>query len=118
LQASFAFYARYTYLQVVDRHFDASSTGMDVARLTDRSQNDELSFVMVLQEGIPSSLPGAKPQQPLGPISHLGFGLESRGAVDAVANEAKKDGLLRFGPTFLNPYASYLLSSVTRMVTG
>jgi hypothetical protein len=90
---------------------------MDVARLTDRSQNDELSFVMVLQEGITSSLPGAKPQQPLGPTSHLGFGLESRGAVDAVANEAKKDGLLRFGPTFLNPYASYLLSLVTRMVT-
>jgi hypothetical protein len=54
---------------------------MDVAWLSDRSQNDELSFVMVLQEGIPSSLPGAEPQKPLGPISHLGFGLESREAV-------------------------------------
>lgn len=108
LEASIAFYARYTNLRIVDRHSDASSTGMEVAWLSDRSHDDGLSFVMVLQEGIPQSVPGAKPQQPLGPISHLGFGLSSREEVDAVAGEAKKGGLLKFGPTFLNPYAGYL----------
>jgi hypothetical protein len=46
---------------------------MDVAWLSDRSRDDELSFVMVLQEGKPHNLPDAKPQQPLGPISHLGL---------------------------------------------
>jgi lactoylglutathione lyase len=108
LEASIAFYSRYTNLRPVDRHSDASSTGMEVAWLSDRSQGDELSFVMVLQEGSPHNVPGAKPQQPLGPLSHLGFGLSSRDEVDAVAADAEKEGLLRFGPTFLNPYAGYL----------
>jgi catechol 2,3-dioxygenase-like lactoylglutathione lyase family enzyme len=108
LEASIAFYERYTNLRIVDRHSDASSTGMEVAWLSDRADNDEFSFVMVLQEGTPRNVPGAKPQVPLGPISHLGFGLDSREEVDAIAAEAKKDGLLKFGPTLLNPYAGYL----------
>ena len=108
LEASIAFYAQYTNLRVVDRHSDASTTGMEVAWLSDRSPQNELSFVMVLQEGTPHRLPSAKPQLPLGPISHLGFALASRKEVDAVAAEAKKAGLLKFGPTFLNPFAGYL----------
>lgn len=108
LDASVTFYSRYASLRVIDRHSDASSTGLEVAWLSDRSQNDELSFVMVLQEGTPLNVPGVKPQQPLGPISHLGFAVSSREAVDAVAAEAKKAGLLKFGPVFLNPYAGYL----------
>jgi hypothetical protein len=51
---------------------------MEVAWLSDRSPTDELSFVMVLQEGTPHNLPGATPQLPLRPISHLGFALASR----------------------------------------
>ena len=39
---------------------------MNVAWLSDRSDDQELSFVLVLQEGIPTKVPGAKPQQPLG----------------------------------------------------
>ncbi len=31
LEASIAFYTRYTNLRVVDRHSDASSSGMEVA---------------------------------------------------------------------------------------
>jgi len=108
LNASIAFYAEYANLRVVDRHSDASSTGMDVAWLSDRTADDELSFVMVLQEGTPHHLPGAKPQMPPGPISHLGFAVPSREEVDAVANRAKRNSLLKFGPTFLNPYAGYL----------
>ncbi len=108
LEASIAFYTRYASLRVIDRHSDASSTGMNVAWLSDRSPEDELSFVMVLQEGTPHSLPNAKPQQPLGPISHLGFALASGEEVDAVASQARENALLKFGPTFLNPYAGYL----------
>jgi catechol 2,3-dioxygenase-like lactoylglutathione lyase family enzyme len=108
LEDSIAFYTRYANFHVVDRHSDASSTGMEVAWLSDRTPNDELSFVMVLQEGTPHNVPGAKPQLPLGPISHLGFALPSREEVDAIANQAKKEDLLKFGPTFLNPYAGYL----------
>ena len=108
LDASMAFYSRYANSRVIDRHSDALSTGMEVAWLSDRSPNDELSFVMVLQEGTPHSVPGAKPQQPLGPINHLGFAVSSREEVDAIAAEAKKAGFLKFGPVFLNPYAGYL----------
>ena len=108
LEASIAFYGRYSNLRVVDRHSDASSIGTEVVWLSDRSGDDELSFIMVLQEGAPRNLPGAKPQSPLGPISHLGFSLASREDVDAVAAQARRDSLLKFGPTFLNPYAGYL----------
>lgn len=108
LQASVTFYERYTSLRLIDRHSDAASTGMEVVWLGDRPAGDEGGFVMVLQEGVPRTPPGAKSQQPLGPLSHLGFALASRQEVDAVAGEAKNAGLLRFGPTFLNPYAGYL----------
>src|ERR1700676_2552477 len=86
LEVSIAFYTRYTSLRVINRHSDASSTGMEVVWLSDRSDDEELSFVLVLQEGSPTNVPGAKPQQPLGPISHLGFSPASREEVDAVAS--------------------------------
>jgi lactoylglutathione lyase len=108
LQASIAFYEHYTSLRVIDRHSDASTTGMEVVWLSDRPAAEENAFVLVLQEGTPLSIPGAKPQSPLGPISHVGFALSSRDDVDAIAFEAKKSGALQFGPTFLNPYAGYL----------
>ena len=62
----------------------------------------------MIPEGTPIRVPNAKPQQPLVPISHLGFDLASHEDVDAIAEEARKDGLLKFGPTFLNPHAGYL----------
>jgi hypothetical protein len=37
------------------------------------SAEDELNSVLVLQEEAPSSVPKAKPQLPLGPISHLSY---------------------------------------------
>jgi lactoylglutathione lyase len=108
LASSIAFYERFTNLRVVDRHSDASSTGMEVVWLSDRPVDDENAFALVLQEGTPRFVPGAKPQAALGPISHFGFALESRAAVDAVAAEGKKSRVLLFGPEFLNPYAGYL----------
>jgi hypothetical protein len=63
---------------------------------------------MVLQEGTPHNLPECQAAAAFRPISHLGFAFASREEVDLVAVEAKKEGLLKFGPTFLNPYAGYL----------
>src|SRR6185295_16102142 len=73
LNASVAFYERYTILRVIDRHSDASSTGMEVIWMSDERNAEENKFVLVLQEGVPKSIPGAAPQSPLGPISHFGF---------------------------------------------
>jgi lactoylglutathione lyase len=108
LNASITFYERYTNLRVIDRHSDASSTGMEVIWMSDQRNAEENKFVLVLLEGVPKSIPGAAPQSPLGPISHFGFAVPSRGDVDAIAGEAEASGVLRFGPTFLNPYAGYL----------
>jgi len=76
--------------------------------LSDRPTDDENAFVLVFAEGTPRSIPGAKPQSPLGPISHFGFALASREEVDTIAAEAQKSETLQFGPTFLNSYAGYL----------
>src|SRR5262249_24628902 len=108
LQSSIAFYERYTSLRVIDQHSDAASTGMEVVWMSDQPAAAEGKFVLVLQEGVPKLRPDAKPQSPLGPISHFGFAVASREAVDGVAQQAKTAGILRFGPTFLNPYAGYL----------
>jgi lactoylglutathione lyase len=100
LQASIAFYERFTNLRVIDRHSDASSTGMEVVWLGDRPASDENGFVLVLQEGTPRSIPGAKPQSPLEPISHFGFALPSGEAVDAVATEEKMRACCSLAPLF------------------
>jgi hypothetical protein len=65
-------------------------------RFTNRPASDESGFVLVLQEGTPHSIPGAKPQSPIEPISYFEFALSSREAVDAVATEGKNAGLLQF----------------------
>jgi lactoylglutathione lyase len=106
LKASVEFYAQYTSLRVDNHHSDAWSTGMDVVWLCEGDKAGGLGFVLVLLEGTPAS--GAKPQLPLGPMSHLGFGLNSHEDVDAIAAKAKDEGLLKFGPTHLNPWAGYL----------
>jgi hypothetical protein len=85
---------------VIDRHSDASSTGREVVWLSDRPASDESGFMLVLQEGTPHSIPGAKPQSPLGPISHFGFALPSREAVDAVATGGENARLLNLAPLF------------------
>ena len=47
LQASIAFYERFTNLRVIDRHSDATSTGMEVVWLSDRPASDENGFVLL-----------------------------------------------------------------------
>jgi hypothetical protein len=51
LNASIAFYERYTNLRVIDRHSDAWSTGMEVIWRSDQRNPEESEFVLVLQEG-------------------------------------------------------------------
>src|SRR5260370_12223152 len=88
LQSSIAFYQRFTSLRVVDRHSDASSTGMEVVWLSDRPVDEENAFVLGLQEGTPRSIPNANPQSPLGPITHFGLALPPLAALCAIANAA------------------------------
>src|SRR5262245_51471234 len=68
------------------------------------------------ETGRPINLAGGCPQihsrrsAPIaaGPISQFGFAVPSREDVDPIDGEAKTSPLVRFGPTFLNPYGGYL----------
>ena len=55
LEESIQFYGWFTNLRPIDRHSDASSTGMEVVWLSDRPASDESGFVVVLQEGTPTA---------------------------------------------------------------
>ena len=57
----------------------------------------EQEFVIVMIAG------GARRDQPDDDFSHLGFALESRAAVDAIATRAKADGILAW-PCVDEPY--------------
>jgi catechol 2,3-dioxygenase-like lactoylglutathione lyase family enzyme len=87
LDASLAFWAKYAALHPVHQRHD-EATGSRVAWITDRTR----PFVLVLIET-------GQVGTPLRPIAHLGVGLESREAVDRLADEARREGRLRLGPT-------------------
>jgi catechol 2,3-dioxygenase-like lactoylglutathione lyase family enzyme len=53
--------------------------------------------VLVLLEG-KSQLFDSDKQGAIGPLSHFGFGLDSRDAVDAVARRAEAAGVLTIAP--------------------
>jgi catechol 2,3-dioxygenase-like lactoylglutathione lyase family enzyme len=108
LEPSIRFYEEFTALRVIQRHSDATSTGMNVVWLGDGDLTNRPTFVLVLLEGQPISPMGGLPQLPLGPMSHLGFALGSRAEVDEVAQRAKSIGILRLGPGYLNANAGYL----------
>jgi catechol 2,3-dioxygenase-like lactoylglutathione lyase family enzyme len=86
LEASLDFYARYARMRVVHRRKDAT-TGSQVAWLSDGTR----PFVIVL-------ITAERVDHPLAPMSHLGVGCESRGEVDRLCAEARRQGVLRLGP--------------------
>lgn len=84
--ASVDFYARYAAMQVVHERTDAA-TGRRVVWLSDRTR----PFVVVL---IQAAKVGAR----LEGVAHLGVGCASRAEVDRLADLARAEGRLRFGP--------------------
>jgi catechol 2,3-dioxygenase-like lactoylglutathione lyase family enzyme len=87
LDVSLAFWSKYAALEPVHVRKD-DTTGVRVAWITDRTR----PFVVVLIET-------GEVRKPLLPIAHLGVGLASREAVDRLAEEARREGRLRSGPT-------------------
>jgi len=87
LEACVDFYRRYAGLRVVH---DRGAGGERVVWLAEHGRERELILVV---------LPGGpgRAQQP-GDYSHLGFALESRGAVDALAARAREEGILAWEP--------------------
>ena len=107
------FYEKYPGLAKIHERLDEGSTGTRSVWLSNPEDRTSAAskFVIVLVEGdIPKNLLGGV--EPLygmlKPISHLGFSMESRAAVDGIAEIAKADGRLVFGPRYLNPEIGYI----------
>ena len=87
LEPCIAFYQSYAGLRLIH---DRRSDGKRVVWLSE--QGKETSFILVLLPGGPG-----RNQDPED-FSHLGFALESRAAVDAIADRARADGILEWEP--------------------
>lgn len=87
LEACIGFYREFCGMQVVH---ERSDSGRRVVWLAEPGREEEFIFVMV---------PGGMGlQQAATDYSHLGFALESRAAVDAIANQARAAGYLVWEP--------------------
>lgn len=87
LDACIAFYRDFCGMQVVHERRDG---GRRVVWLAEPGREQEFIFVMV-----PG---GAGREQAPNDYSHLGFALESREAVDAIADQARRVGYLAWEP--------------------
>lgn len=87
LPACISFYQRYCGLSITH---EREEYGKTVVWLAERGR--EQDFILVLIPG------GAKQPQAEDDYSHLGFALDSKLAVDAIAAQAQRDGCLLWPP--------------------
>jgi lactoylglutathione lyase len=105
VERSILWYERFTPLRVVQRSSDDFGVG---AWLAD-PQDQAYPFVLTLSQFSPETDPfGFAPPTVLGPYAHLGFELQSRDEVDAIAASAKSDGTLTLPPTTMPPPIGYI----------
>ena len=91
------FYIKYCSLKVISRRMDPN-TGYRVIWL-----GEDLKFVIVAFEG------EKKPMQSIvKPLSHLGFALKSKDEVDKISEIAKEDGILNYGPVYIDADVGYI----------
>ena len=91
------FYIKYCGLKVLSRRMDPN-TGYRGIWL-----GHDLKFVIVAFET------EKKPMQSITkPLSHLGFSLESKDDVDRIAEIAKEEGLLNYGPIYIDADVGYI----------
>lgn len=91
------FYIKYCGLKVLERRIDPK-TGYRVIWL-----GEKLNFVIVAFENENKPI-----QSVTKPLSHLGFSLKSKEAVDTIAEAAKIEGLLNYGPIYFDKDVGYI----------
>ena len=95
LPRSVAFYEKYARLTVCHQR---DEEGTRVVWLAERKTDPEFVFVLIPMAHTEGERPG---------VHHFGFSLASRAEVDAVADTARADGLLREGPRDAGPVVGY-----------
>jgi lactoylglutathione lyase len=94
LDASLAWYERYTPLRLLDRRDDTDGSA---AAWIGHPDNADRPFILVLVH-----LTGPQHRTPsptLAPFAHLGIEMPDREGVDDVAAQAEADGCLHWAPT-------------------
>jgi lactoylglutathione lyase len=119
LEATLAFYRRYTAMEVIHERTD-DETGLRTAWLANPGDRTDggaglgiqaATFVVVLICGsLPKAVTGDIKEEYgfLRSISHLGISLDSRAEVDRVAAMAEEDGCLLLGPMYRNEVVGYI----------
>src|SRR5512141_1169829 len=112
LDATLAFYEKYTTLVNIHERLDAD-TGMRSVWLANQRDVTATAarFVIVLICGkLPTKITGDIKEEYgfLRSISHLGISLETRDEVDQIAAMAKEDGCLLLGPMYRNEVVGYI----------
>jgi lactoylglutathione lyase len=112
LDATLAFYAKYTTLVNIHERLDPD-TGMRSVWLANERDVTAVAarFVIVLICGkLPTKITGDIKEEYgfLRSISHLGISLDTREQVDQIAAAAKADGCLLLGPMYRNEVVGYI----------
>ena len=112
LDATLAFYERYTTLEKIHERTDPETGLRSVWLANARDRTEEAArFVLVLICGrLPSQITGdcAEEYGFLRCISHLGISLGSRHDFERIAAMAEEDGILVLGPRYMNPVVGYI----------
>ncbi|SRR5258706_8102723 len=112
LDATLAFYDKYTTLVNIHERFDPETDMRSVWLANARDVTQEgARFVIVLICGkLPTKITGDIKEEYgfLRSISHLGISLETRDEVDAIAAMAKEEGCLLLGPMYRNEVVGYI----------
>jgi len=87
LDACIRFYETYSGMRIVQ---DRISGDKRIVWMAERGREDEL--ILVLMPGGPGRHQSSKD------FSHLGFALDSRAAVDAIAEQGRAEGILEWEP--------------------
>lgn len=105
VERSIAWYERFTPLRVLQRTSDGRGVGASLA-----DPHDELfPMVLTLAQFAPETDPFSfAPPTVLGPFAHMGFELQSREEVDAIAAVAEAEGTLTFPPTMMPQPIGYI----------
>jgi lactoylglutathione lyase len=105
VEATIAWYERFTHLRLLARNEDEDGKNAWIG-----DSSDAVSpFVLVagqFYEGHDPFAPARHP--PLGPFAHIGIELPSKAMVDEIAERARAEGCLAFGPTEMPKHIGYI----------
>jgi catechol 2,3-dioxygenase-like lactoylglutathione lyase family enzyme len=105
VDASIAWYERYTHLSLLARAEDADGKSAWIGD----AANADSPFVLVVGQFYEGHDPFAPAKHhPLAPFAHIGIELPSKAAVDEMAAKAKEGGCLALGPMQMPKQIGYI----------